>query len=117
MQHRGGGIDHQRAVGDDTRIMPTLAHSILRDKHMIREDFAEAQGGLIGGFCFGLLGFYDFDFEIQHVFGNPFLYLTQAAPRRSASTFRSTSLALGPVKICTSISLMVSVPRFFMTSI
>ena len=52
MQDAGGGIQDERRVGDDARVVPALPFLIVHQEHVVGEDLAERQR-VIGG---GLLG-------------------------------------------------------------
>ena len=45
VEHFGGGVDLQGAVGDDTGVMPALASIVVHNEHMVGHGFAENQGG------------------------------------------------------------------------
>ena len=69
VEHHGGGVQGQGAVGNDPGIVPALALVIVHDEHMVGKNFAEAQLALVGGFGFGGGGFGDLD--IQHCVHTP----------------------------------------------
>ena len=47
MKHRAGRIHHKRAIRNDTGVMPALSLCVVHNKHMIGEDLAKAELGLI----------------------------------------------------------------------
>ena len=64
VEDHAGGVQGEGLIGDDAGVMPALVRGVVHDKHMIREDLAEAQLALVRGFGLGAGGLGDFD--IQH---------------------------------------------------
>ena len=63
MQHLGGGVDLQGAIGDDAGIVPALALVIVHDEHMVGHVLAKDQSGGVRLFLqFGGAG----DFDLFH---------------------------------------------------
>ena len=64
VEHRGGRVHGQRAVGDDAGIMPALACGVVHEEHMVGENFAETQLAFVLrlGFRRGGTG----NFDVQH---------------------------------------------------
>ena len=48
VEHLGGGVNGQRAIGHDAGIMPALTGIIVHDEHMVGHSLAEHQGGGVG---------------------------------------------------------------------
>ena len=48
MQHAGGGVQRERRVRDDARVMPAGARPRIHEEHVVGEDFAELQR-VVGG--------------------------------------------------------------------
>ena len=64
VQHGSGGVQLEGAVGHDARIVPALAGGIIHHKHVIGEDLAETELGLVLRLRLGCGGAGDFD--VQH---------------------------------------------------
>ena len=64
VEHHAGGIQGEGLIGDNAGVMPALVRRVVHDKHMIREDLAEAQLALVRRLGLGAGGLGDFD--IQH---------------------------------------------------
>ena len=63
VQHLGGGVDLQGAIGDDAGIVPALALVIVHDEHMVGHVLAKDQSGGVRLFLqFGGAG----DFDLFH---------------------------------------------------
>ena len=43
VQHRGGGVERQRAIGNDSRVEPALPRFIIHQEHVVGEDLAEGK--------------------------------------------------------------------------
>lgn len=63
VQHLGGGVNLQGAIGDDAGIVPALALVIVHDEHMVGHVLAKDQSGGVRLFLqFGGAG----DFDLFH---------------------------------------------------
>ena len=64
VEHHSGGVQRQRRIGHNARVMPALAGGVIHQEHMVGEDLAKAELALIGGLGLGGSGAGELD--IQH---------------------------------------------------
>ena len=63
VQHHGAGIQFQRAIWYDPRIMPALTGVVVHEEHMVRHHTAEPQFGLVLRLLLGSRCFCNLDFH------------------------------------------------------
>ena len=90
VEHHGGGVQGNRLVRNNLRIMPALFRVVLHHIHVVREDLAEAELALVLRLCLGRGRALDSDFlHTKHFFQTVFCYFITLTPFLQVSPFKT----------------------------
>ena len=92
VQHRGGGVELEGAVGHDAGVVPALTGGVVHDEHMVGEDLAETELRLVHRLGLGRGGAGDFD--VQHDIPSLYRFTWRKRWKAPAPRFARTLLSI-----------------------